>query len=199
MTAIKSLIILALGFTLITCEKEVPVPHVGPQKDELLTVVDFDFRIEGNCTTPTLEVILENKSPDADFYFWDFGDGTTSLETNPRKVYATYGTYTIKLTAFFKGIGKQLEKKVWIIRNSDGNGPTLQFSYTQISATSSEILFEITTDGNPSLDFGDGGAPVRGVKIIKHMYAGPGRYLVFATAQNDRGCSCASGTVVIGF
>ncbi len=30
-------------------------------------------------------------------YFWDFGDGTNSTETNPTKVYSTNGTYTVEL------------------------------------------------------------------------------------------------------
>ena len=33
-----------------------------------------------------------------DTYLWDFGDGTTSAVANPTKTYATFGTYTVKLT-----------------------------------------------------------------------------------------------------
>ena len=43
-------------------------------------------------------VSFENLSENADSYLWDFGDGTTSTEINPTKVYGT-GTYTITLTA----------------------------------------------------------------------------------------------------
>ncbi|GAB3838338.1 hypothetical protein GCM10028821_39830 [Hymenobacter jeollabukensis] len=32
-------------------------------------------------------------------WLWDFGDGTTSTQQNPRKCYATAGTYTVALTA----------------------------------------------------------------------------------------------------
>ncbi|MFP4288424.1 MAG: PKD domain-containing protein, partial [Bacteroidales bacterium] len=32
-------------------------------------------------------------------YFWEFGDGTTSISTNPSKTYNIPGTYTVKLTA----------------------------------------------------------------------------------------------------
>ncbi len=43
-----------------------------------------------------------NKSTDADFYEWEFGDGLTSTETNPLHTYQTDGLFKIKLTAFSK-------------------------------------------------------------------------------------------------
>ncbi len=43
-------------------------------------------------------VTFLNASSNADSFAWDFGDGTTSTEINPIKVYTT-GTYTVVLTA----------------------------------------------------------------------------------------------------
>ncbi|WP_197022172.1 PKD domain-containing protein [Sediminibacter sp. Hel_I_10] len=43
-------------------------------------------------------VTFINASSNADTYSWDFGDGTTSSQINPVKMYST-GTYTIVLTA----------------------------------------------------------------------------------------------------
>ncbi|WP_231491232.1 PKD domain-containing protein [Pedobacter sp. Leaf170] len=43
-----------------------------------------------------------NKSTDADFYEWEFGDGFTSTETNPLHTFKTDGLFKIKLTAFSK-------------------------------------------------------------------------------------------------
>ncbi|MDJ0646271.1 MAG: PKD domain-containing protein [Flavobacteriaceae bacterium] len=43
-------------------------------------------------------VTFINLSENADSYTWDFGDGTTSTEINPTKVYPT-GNYTVVLTA----------------------------------------------------------------------------------------------------
>ena len=47
----------------------------------------------------THNVTLTNESTYATSYLWDFGDGTTSTESNPSHTYATNGIYTISLTA----------------------------------------------------------------------------------------------------
>lgn len=44
-----------------------------------------------------LTVAMENVSVAGTSSFWDFGDGSTSTETNPTHVYNSFGTYTITL------------------------------------------------------------------------------------------------------
>lgn len=46
-----------------------------------------------------LTVYYLNESERGDSYFWDFGDGYTSTETNPEHTYAKDGTYVVKLEA----------------------------------------------------------------------------------------------------
>lgn len=41
-----------------------------------------------------------NDSRNADTYLWDFGDGSTSAETDPMHTYTTAGDYDVTLTAF---------------------------------------------------------------------------------------------------
>jgi gliding motility-associated-like protein len=43
--------------------------------------------------------VFNNVSAGGQSFFWDFGDGTNSTETNPQHLYSTPGTYTVKLTA----------------------------------------------------------------------------------------------------
>ena len=54
---------------------------------------DFDF-IEDQGT-----VSFENKSSNADTYFWRFGDTNTSTQENPVHTYASTGNYNVRLTA----------------------------------------------------------------------------------------------------
>ena len=46
-----------------------------------------------------LSVTFSNFSQNATSYTWDFGDGTTSTESDPSHTYASAGAYTVKLTA----------------------------------------------------------------------------------------------------
>jgi gliding motility-associated-like protein len=54
---------------------------------------------EGKYVAP-FPITFTNNSKYADSYIWDFGDGTTSTETNPSHTFLLPGTYKIKLTAF---------------------------------------------------------------------------------------------------
>ena len=46
------------------------------------------------------EIVFSNQTSGADTYFWDFGDGNTSIQSNPRHRFYTAGQRTIKLIAY---------------------------------------------------------------------------------------------------
>ncbi len=50
-------------------------------------------------TTNALVAMFTNTSTYATSYLWDFGDGNTSMGTDPNHIYAADGTYTVTLTA----------------------------------------------------------------------------------------------------
>lgn len=51
------------------------------------------------------EVDFDNLSFNANQYLWDFGDGTTSTEPNPKHEYRQAGSYTVKLLSFNNSCG----------------------------------------------------------------------------------------------
>ncbi len=55
-----------------------------------------------------------NTSVNATSYAWDFGDGQASIDPNPIHVYATAGTYTVKLTVA-NSCGTDIETQVLIV------------------------------------------------------------------------------------
>jgi len=69
---------------LVSCKKATPVAR-------------FSFTANGKTVT------FVNESTDATTYEWDFGDGTTSTEQSPVKVYADYGLYSVSLNATGEG------------------------------------------------------------------------------------------------
>ncbi len=66
-------------------------------EDCFLPIVDFSANVSSG--EPPLMVSFTDTSYDAHSWFWDFGDGNTSVEQNPVHIYETEGTYSVHLTA----------------------------------------------------------------------------------------------------
>lgn len=186
MNTLRTLLTLTAGMLAFSCDSD----ELAFQNET--AVADFNYEISGDCSTPTLEVVLKNITENADSYFWDFGDGTTSNEVNPKKVFAKSGEYMVKLTAYFSRDTIEIEKQIRIVRNSDGTGPSGQLSFTRSDAANLEVTFNIETDEESySLFFGDGSAISSNEKAIKHLYAGVGKYSALLIVQNTKGSNCA--------
>jgi gliding motility-associated-like protein len=73
------------------------------QDSILAAVIDPNFQLgfdsELQCNGATVE--FTNTSTDAFGFIWDFGDGTSSTETNPSHTYNTIGTYDVTLTLVY--------------------------------------------------------------------------------------------------
>ena len=80
------------------------------EHDYVCERASFELNFQGGTTAPEAnfnapetiellnnEVSFENVSQDAQSYFWDFGDGTTSTAENPVHSYTSIGTYNIIL------------------------------------------------------------------------------------------------------
>ena len=61
------------------------------------TVANFSYVVTNQGYAPC-EVDFTNSSLNATGYLWDFGNGSTSAEVNPKINYATPGLYNVKLT-----------------------------------------------------------------------------------------------------
>jgi PKD repeat protein len=70
-----------------SCKKEEPAPD---------PVASFQYAVS---ETNYLEVTFTNYSTNSETYMWDFGDSQTSTEMNPVHIYASAGSYTVKLTS----------------------------------------------------------------------------------------------------
>lgn len=176
------------------CTKEAQQPQL---------TADFNFSYKGTCSSPTLEIHFENLSENATSFFWDFGDGTSSTEVAPIKVYDKAGTYTVTLTAYSSEKGVSASKEITISRNSDGEGPVIEFSFSHEESTPSQIIFVITLINASSykIDFGDGGAPITAnvdsevtLEIVR-TYPGSGSYQVILFAYGNAGASCFNTSV----
>jgi cyclophilin family peptidyl-prolyl cis-trans isomerase len=58
-----------------------------------------NFTVPSQKLVAPAEVAFTNQSLKADSYAWDFGDGATSTEANPKHLYKQSGNYSVTLTA----------------------------------------------------------------------------------------------------
>lgn len=139
---------------------------------------------------------LSNGTFDADneelSYLWEFGDGATSTELNPKHEYSAAGEYNAKLTVTDMRKGKDIKEiKITISKPSPN-------AIARIEETTGNAPFEVTLNGSSSQDydgkpvtlkwdFGDGTQQNTDStsSLIKHTYSEPGVYLVTLSALTN--------------
>ena len=148
--------------------------------------------LSGNSFTMTNESSSSIKSL---FYKWNLGDGTTSTETNPVKVYNTPGTYTITLIANATEASTCPDTITHIITVYPS--PVASFSVnqeTQCKLSSHFIFNNQSTVSAGSLhyvwDFGDG--TTTGDQNPNKVYGSAGTYTVTLQAINNTNGGCIS-------
>jgi|GEM_PF-2444186 len=90
-----------------------------------------------NCMVPC-SINFTNQSQNATSYHWDFGDGTSSTETNPPHQYSALGQYQVKLVAI------------------NSAGQVTDVKTITVGATANVARFQVrTTGGDASIVTGD--------------------------------------------
>src|SRR5690606_3381057 len=56
-----------------------------------------DFSSNSPVYMPNTAIYFSNNSSNANSYFWDFGDGNSSADSNPWNDYGSAGIYTVSL------------------------------------------------------------------------------------------------------
>jgi PKD repeat protein len=144
-----------------------------------------------NYTTPSpiescgeITVSFNGTSLGQNFWYWDFGDGTTSDSPNPVHTFSTAGTYSVSLTSF-DSYGCQYtisNYNTYTINNS-----IEKFDY-QVDCESMQVHFTDTASNGVKWfwDFGDGETDT--VQNPTHIYPKIGIYMVNVTVWTNQGC-----------
>ena len=133
-------------------------------------------------------------------YFWDFGDGGTSLEKSPIHNYMSEGLYTVKLNIITSTGGQGVQTKTDYIQVDKDE--TIPFFYVENMSQpySIKTAAALTSHGTPTqpkkfvfIDqtdgdivqrnwiFGDGEQSVQDdpdIHVVDHIFAEPGTYIV---------------------
>lgn len=121
-------------------------------------------------------------------HFWDFGDGTQTLEENPTHTYKSEGLYTVKLHVITSSGAQNISTKKNYITVSRDELPSFFYvkkiddGSSSTSSSSRKYLFVDQTDGDIIQRFwvfGDGKDQVElnpNKHTVEHEYDSPGNY-----------------------
>ena len=121
-------------------------------------------------------------------YFWDFGDGDTSILQNPNHQYSTAGNYNVSLVLKGKYDCDTTINKIINVQA----GPTPNFSVIGFCEGSPTSLIDVSTTIAPSQIiawkwfFGDGDSSLQQNPV--HSYLNSGTYSVSIQVETDSGC-----------
>ncbi len=118
---------------------------------------------------------------------WNFGDATTSIQTNPKHKYSKPGVYNVKLTVT-GSLGCTDDTLMQVVVDSL---PFVNFSYTGKCYLDTTVFTNLSLPNSDSVmsyqwNFGDGNTSTLRNPI--HIYTNPGIYNIILTVFNSKGC-----------
>lgn len=172
---VKKAILIGIGAILCTLYSNAQNPVAG-------------FSVDQNSGCSPLAVQFTNTSSGAASYFWDFGNGNTSVLFNPSNVYTNAGTYSVKL--FATSANGQTDSMVSAssITVSANSVPDFHAA-NPITCLNGNVISFINTSSNASSylwDFGDGTTST--LQSPAHSYVSPGNYTVKLVTYDTFGC-----------
>src|SRR5690606_18223786 len=116
-------------------------------------------------------------------YAWDFGDGTSSTDANPVKIYAAPGTYSVQLTVTDDNGTSSLTKNVTVLEM-----PVVDITVNDDTQYLTGNIFQLNVN-NPVVgqtytwDFGDG--TFSNSQNPSKSYSAVGNYWVHLTITSE--------------
>ncbi len=155
----------------------------------LSPLVKADFEIPNGCVPYTAQI--NNKSIAGATWLWDFGDGTTSAERDPVKVYPNAGTYTVTLTVTDPNTCNVTDRTTRTVLVQ--NKPTAGFSFAPVVPVENTPHIFTNTSSPDAInfiwEFGDGEEYNTNNRLpVEHQYNTSGRFDVCLQAINASGC-----------
>ncbi len=155
----------------------------GSRCDSVLEA-KFDYML---TDTVNLKVLFNNKSyGDISSYYWDFGDGTTSVDSMPPvHTYNHEGFYDVCLALFYPGMNcsDMICKKIKV----GDLGCEAAFEYSLNNAQNKIFMEDHSSFASEwRWDFDDGSYSYK--QNPEHTYTEPGIYEICLTVRNGAGC-----------
>lgn len=130
---------------------------VGDEFDPTV-VGDFSAAITSNCEAPAT-VSFSNLSTNGSSFEWDFGDGSTSTDTDPTHTYSALGDYTVTLSVDGDNCGTATKVRPNYI-SLDENNPCVAVMLNNGNQTLTWCTGTLYDDGGPTGNYLDNGEVV---------------------------------------
>lgn len=175
------LIYMLLIFSMAACEKdknEIPIACFSLEAQEFF---------ENNT------IAFTNCSENATAYYWEFGDGNTSIDFHATHVYQETGTYVVSLSVFN---GEEMDKTEQEIHVQEDPMPIACFTVPSSNVlVGQDVPFTNCSQKAESYfwDFGDGNTSTEEHPV--HVFYEAGEMLVILTVENEFGEDSMSQTI----
>lgn len=155
------------------------------QKTINISGATTDFTTPTDICLRTPVTFQNNSSPAPLSSSWTFGDGTSSGQINPSKIYLTPGTYTVRVINQYASCTDSATRTVTVSDSPGVDFAANDSTYCQAPAT---VQFTDLTPAAVSWiwDFGDGGSST--LQNPSHTYAAEGNFDVTLIAVTASGC-----------
>jgi gliding motility-associated-like protein len=178
-----------------------------------LPTVDFSFNDDNVCSGETIRFTNNSNVEGSLTYFWDFGDGDTSLSRSPNHVFEEFGcgnkNFDVKLTvtdengcSSSKSLLVNVKRKPTfeIFDAIDGDNEFSKCGNTTSSSTEFEITLDLNSSANCitnyNIKWGDGDEEDSSTFPISHNYIELGVYDMIIEATSSNGCTVIYETTV---
>lgn len=152
--------------------------------------------VQAVFTTPAVgcapyEAAFQNESVGGAHWTWDFGDGSTSNDREPKHLYTSPGIYTVKLTAVDSNTCNIIDDTTFTIRIY--TRPIAQFTFgpqpPQVNSPISFTNLSSTDAIRFKWVFGDGDSLMTNSRaVLQHDFNLTNTYNTCLTAYNQEGC-----------
>ncbi|RYF21537.1 MAG: PKD domain-containing protein [Flavobacteriales bacterium] len=151
-----------------------------------------------SCANSEVQFTDKSDSKTKDFsitnWLWDFKDGSTSTDQNPKHVFAKEGKYKVLLTVksgtgcYSEPVEKEIE--IYPLPISDFKAPAKTCTNTEFivqDLSSVSNLISVNSIKSWKWDFGDG-SPIVNDQNPKHQYTATGKYTISLITTSARDC-----------
>ncbi|MEO7532115.1 MAG: PKD domain-containing protein [Sediminibacterium sp.] len=179
------------------------------EPDSLLQTIRIATNVKAQFTTAAngcvpYTALFQNTSLGGSQFAWDFGDGTSSSQTDPQHLYANTGTYKVRLVAIDTNTCNRTDTSAFFTITVNPN-PSSSFTYSpQPTQENLPVSFFNSSLGGNRYKwlFGDGDTlnTIKPDTTVAHLYNASGTFNTCLVAYSNEGCSdtsCQSIAVTI--